>query len=80
MAHRYPAFMPIPRACGELGEVSKNHIYDLVNSGHLVKVNSGRRSFITGDSLEAYVLKLTQAALAETAGDELINEGELALT
>jgi hypothetical protein len=75
---RYPAFVPIDTTRTELGGISRPSVYKLVNEFELIQVHVGRRSFITGDSLAAYVDKLTQAALAKTADDELIDE-ELAL-
>ncbi len=54
--------IPIPTACEELGGVSRPTIYALVNRGELVKVNIGRRGFITGESLAAYVGRLSEAA------------------
>jgi excisionase family DNA binding protein len=51
-------------SCAELGGVSRTTIYDLVNRGELVKVNIGRRGFITAESLGAYVERLSRAATA----------------
>jgi hypothetical protein len=56
--------VPIPDACSELGGVSRTTVYDLANRGELVKVNIGRRGFITGESLAAYVGRLREAATA----------------
>jgi predicted DNA-binding transcriptional regulator AlpA len=56
--------VPIPTACAELGGVSRTTVYDLVNQRQLVKVNIGRRSFVTGESLAAYVGRLSEAASA----------------
>jgi hypothetical protein len=56
--------VPIPDACAELGGVSRTTVYDLVDKEELVKVNIGRRSFITGESLAAYVSRLREAATA----------------
>ena len=74
MAHRYPAFVPMHSVCTELGEVSRTHIYELVNRGDLIKINTGRRSFITGASLADYVDRLTKAA-----GGQMVDDEELAL-
>lgn len=41
-----------------LGGISRVTVYDLVNKGHLVKVNIGRRGFITRASIEGYVNSL----------------------
>jgi predicted DNA-binding transcriptional regulator AlpA len=56
--------IPIPTVCEELGGVSRPTVYALVNRGELVKVNIGRRGFITGESLAAYVNRLSEAATA----------------
>jgi excisionase family DNA binding protein len=65
MADTTPRLLvPIPTACEELGGVSRPTVYDLVNRGELTKVNIGRRGFITGESLAAYVDRLSEAATA----------------
>jgi uncharacterized Fe-S cluster-containing radical SAM superfamily enzyme len=59
MSEQQPRLLvPIPDACSELGGVSRTTVYDLANRGELVKVNIGRRGFITGESLAAYVDRL----------------------
>lgn len=52
----------IPGTCSALGDVSRTTVYDLVNQRELVKVNIGRRGFITAKSLAAYVDRLSDAA------------------
>ena len=65
MAEHTPRLLvPIPTVCTELGGVSRPTVYALVNRGELVKVNIGRRGFITGESLAAYVGRLSGAATA----------------
>ena len=54
--------VPVPATCAALGGVSRTTIYALVNAGELVKVNIGRRGFITAESLNAYVARLAEAA------------------
>jgi hypothetical protein len=49
-------------ACDALGGVGRTKIYELVNRRELVKVTIDRRSFITTESLVAYVDRLTEAA------------------
>jgi hypothetical protein len=56
--------IPIPGAQTQLGGVSRTTVYDLVNQGQIVKVNIGRRGFITAKSLAAYVDRLSEAASA----------------
>ena len=45
--------VPIPAACSTLGNISRTTLYEKVNTGDLVKVNIGRRGFITSESLAA---------------------------
>jgi hypothetical protein len=56
--------VPVPSTCARLGGVSRTTVYELVKQGQLVKVNIGRRGFITAKSLEAYVNRLSEAASA----------------
>ncbi|MDO3636012.1 helix-turn-helix domain-containing protein [Mycolicibacterium arseniciresistens] len=56
--------VPIPDACKALGGVGRTTLYERVNAGDLVKVNIGRRGFITAKSLAAYVDRLSEAASA----------------
>jgi hypothetical protein len=56
--------VPIPGAQSKLGGVSRTTLYKLVDAGELVKVNIGRRGFITAKSLAAYVDRISEAALA----------------
>ena len=56
--------VPIPESCSKLGGVSRTTIYELVTRGELVKVNIGRRGFITTESLVAYVDRLAEKASA----------------
>lgn len=53
--------VPIPTACAKLGNVSRTTIYALALQNELVKVNIGRRGFITAESLTAYVARLSEA-------------------
>jgi predicted DNA-binding transcriptional regulator AlpA len=47
-----------------LGGLGRTTIYELIDRGDLVKVNIGRRSFVTTDSFAAYVDRLSEAASA----------------
>ena len=65
MSDRAKRLVPIPEARQEwLGGIGHTKTYDLINRGLLVKVNIGTRSFITTESLAAYVDSLTEAASA----------------
>ncbi|MCV7100918.1 MULTISPECIES: helix-turn-helix domain-containing protein [Mycobacterium] len=54
----------IPDAREILGGIGHTTIYDLIKRGELVKVNIGRRGFITTESIAAYVDRITEAAMA----------------
>lgn len=54
------ALVPIDQAQLELGGIGRTLLYQLVKQGHLTRANIGRRSFITGESLAAYVTKITE--------------------
>jgi hypothetical protein len=56
--------IPIPEARAQLGGIGHTTIYELVKHRQLVKVNIGRRGFVTAESLAAYVHRLTKAATA----------------
>ena len=56
--------VPIPEPCSRLGGISRTMMYELIDRGDLVKVNIGRRGFITAKSIAAYVDRLTAAATA----------------
>jgi predicted DNA-binding transcriptional regulator AlpA len=47
-----------------LGGLGRTTVYELIDRGELVKVNIGSRSFITTDSLAAYIDRLSEAATA----------------
>ena len=46
----------------QLGGIGRTKIYDLIDHGELVKVNIGRRAFVTAKSIAAYVDRLSEAA------------------
>lgn len=52
--------VPIADTCAQLGGISRTTVYELVSMGQLVKVNIGRRGFITAESINAYVTALSQ--------------------
>jgi len=57
----------IPGTMRRLGGLSHAMVYQLINSGDLVKVSIGRRSLITAESIAAYVERLKEAAAVEAA-------------
>lgn len=50
--------VPIPEAMEYLGGVCRSTIYSLIDGGDLVRVHVGRRAFVTGASLAAYLDRL----------------------
>jgi hypothetical protein len=56
------AIVPIPESQAYLGGIGLSKLYELIRQGELVKVNIGRRGFITLESLRAYVDRLIEAA------------------
>ena len=59
--------VPIPEAQIMLGDISRSHlyeliesnkIYELIESNKIKKVNIGRRSFVTAESIHAFVARL----------------------
>jgi hypothetical protein len=56
--------VPYDDARTELGGIGRTMLYELVERKELIKVNIGRRGFITAKSLAAYVDRLSEAATA----------------
>ena len=55
------ALVPIDQAQSELGGIGRTTLYRLIEEGHLVRANIGRRAFITGDSIAAYIETIVAA-------------------
>jgi hypothetical protein len=55
--------VPIPEARQTLGGIGHTTLYGLVSKGEIVKVNIGRRGFITADSLLAYMDRLVTSTV-----------------
>lgn len=51
--------IPIPETRELLGGIGQTTVYELVKRGEIVKVNIGRRGFITSESLGAYMDRLS---------------------
>lgn len=49
---------PIPTAQAKLGGIGRTKLYDLFDQGELVRVNIGRRAFVTQSSIDAYLSRL----------------------
>ena len=52
--------VPIEDAQHELGGIGRTTLYRLIEDGQLVRAKIGRRAFITGDSIAAYIESITQ--------------------
>ena len=55
--------VPIPQARHVLGDIGHTTVYELIKRGEIVKVNIGRRGFITSESLEAYMDRLSAGSV-----------------
>ncbi|AZZ82570.1 DNA-binding protein [Gordonia alkanivorans] len=52
--------VPIADAQSALGGISRSTLYKLIADGEVTRVNIGRRSFVTGDSIDQYIHTLTE--------------------
>jgi len=52
--------VPIEDAQQELGGIGRTTLYRLIEDGQLVRAKIGRRAFITGDSIAAYITSITE--------------------
>ena len=68
MTTEAPRLYHIDDARAQLGGIGLSTIYDLMNDGEITKVKIGRRTMITGASLDAYVERL---AAASAAGEQV---------
>jgi hypothetical protein len=59
--------VPYDEARRKLGDIGRTTMYELFDQGELVRVNIGRRGFVTAKSLAAYVDRLSEAATAGVA-------------
>ena len=59
--------VPFPEARHVLGGIGRSTVYDLIERRELTKVNIGRRSFITSDSLDAYMDRLAMTGESRMA-------------
>jgi len=58
----------IPEARQLLGGIGHTTVYELIKRSEIVKVNIGRRGFITSESLEAYMDRLSAASVGGDVG------------
>lgn len=56
--------VPYDEARRKLGDIGRTTMYELFDRGELLRVNIGRRGFVTAKSLVAYVERLAEAASA----------------
>jgi predicted DNA-binding transcriptional regulator AlpA len=62
MSAEVKRLVSIPEARSVLGGIGHTTIYDLIKRRELVKVNIGRRGFVTAESLASYIDRLTEVA------------------
>jgi predicted DNA-binding transcriptional regulator AlpA len=63
MDNRQKRLVPIPEVRQLLGGIGHTTVYELIKRDEITKVNIGRRGFITSESLEAYMDRLTAASV-----------------
>jgi hypothetical protein len=68
--------VPIPEARQVLGGIGHTTVYELAKRREIVKVNIGRRGFITSESLEAYVDRLSAEAAGGDAGTNQVSNAD----
>lgn len=56
-----PRLVPVDDAMRELGNIGRTTLYELIGQGHLTRARIGRRAFITGESIAAYITSITEA-------------------
>jgi hypothetical protein len=56
--------IPYDEVRHKLGDIGRTTLYELFERNELVRVNIGRRGFVTAKSLAAYVDRLSEAATA----------------
>jgi len=76
MHDKFRPLVPMPDAMEVLGGIGRTKLYELVNDGELTKVNIGSRSFVTADSLDAYLERLVGTAPGSSEGADGEGEGE----
>lgn len=63
----------LPRYLGNIGRTST---YKLIAGGELTRVNIGRRAFVTRQSIDAYVERITAAAAEAPPPTEALIGGD----
>ncbi len=53
-----PPLVAMPKVPGFLGDISRSEVYKLVSEGELTRVRIGRRAFISGESIAAFLRKV----------------------
>ena len=60
---------PLPEARAKLGGISHSGLYNLVADGSIRLPKIGRRSYVTADELEAFVIRM-EARAADIQGND----------
>jgi hypothetical protein len=61
--------VPIPEVRRILGDIGNTTVYELIKRREIVKINIGRRGFVTSESLDAYMDRLTARAEGSRTAD-----------
>jgi excisionase family DNA binding protein len=60
--------VPMPDTMRLLGDLGRTKLYELIKDGEITKVKIGSRSFVTAESLDAYLERLVEGAHGRSAG------------
>jgi excisionase family DNA binding protein len=59
--------VPMPDTMRLLGDLGRTKLYELIKDGEITKVKIGSRSFVTAESLDAYLERLVEGAHGRSA-------------
>lgn len=60
-----PRLVPYDDTMHQLGGISRTTLHELIVAGKLTRAQIGRRSFVTQESIDAYVDSISEPALAD---------------
>ncbi|WP_343577475.1 helix-turn-helix domain-containing protein [Mycobacterium sp.] len=55
---QFPPLVAIPKVPEFIGGISRSKVYELIDAGELRRIRIGRRAFISGDSIAAFLRKV----------------------
>jgi hypothetical protein len=56
--NQLPPLVALPEVPGYLGDISRSKVYELVSAGELTRVHIGRRAFVSGESITAFLSRV----------------------